>query len=165
MSTIKVHKVRFFFCSIYALSIFPKNVRFFFLFFMLCSTVFKFLFLFSFSFLSYFCLARKLIWPLGSTHIFTQWGWHILFSPVHFFRASPNWGKSAKHSLPQKLSNWTGVLTVHSSLAEASRHHEESHLIYGPLESILIDQGFSVEYELDEFNTPHTGTILSRLQL
>ena len=25
-------------------------------------------------------------------------------------------------------------------------------------------QGFSVEYELDEFNTPHTGTTLSRLQ-
>ena len=33
---------------------------------------------------SYFCLARKLIWPLGFTHIFTQWGWLILFSPDHF---------------------------------------------------------------------------------
>ena len=52
-----------------------------------------------------------------------------------------------------------------SSLAAASRHNEESHLIYGPLKSILIDQGFPVEYELDEFNTPHTGTTLSRLQL
>ena len=51
-----------------------------------------------------------------------------------------------------------------SSLAAASRHHEESHLIYGPLESILIDQGFPFDYELDEFNPPHTGTTLSRLQ-
>ena len=30
--------------------------------------------------------------------------------------------------------------------------------------SILLDQGFPVEYELDEFNTPHTGTTFSRLQ-
>ena len=52
-----------------------------------------------------------------------------------------------------------------SSLAAVSRHHEESHLIYEPFESILIDQGFPVEYELDEFNMPHTGTTLSRLQL
>ena len=29
-------------------------------------------------------MARKLIWPLGLTHIFTQWGW--LFSPDHFSR-------------------------------------------------------------------------------
>ena len=50
-------------------------------------------------------------------------------------------------------------------IAAASRCHEESHLIYGPLESILLDQGFPVEYELDEFNPPHTGTTLSRLQL
>ena len=39
---------------------------------------------------------------------------------------------------------------------------EEGHPIYGPLESILLDQGFPVEYE---FNTPHTGTTLSPLQL
>ena len=35
---------------------------------------------------SYFCLAHNLIWPLGSTHIFTQSGWLILFSPDHFPR-------------------------------------------------------------------------------
>ena len=28
--------------------------------------------------------------------------------------------------------------------------------MYGPLVSILLDQGFPVEYELDEFSTPHT---------
>ena len=33
--------------------------------------------------ISYFCLARNLIRPLGSTHIFTQSGWLILFIPDH----------------------------------------------------------------------------------
>ena len=51
-----------------------------------------------------------------------------------------------------------------SLLAAASWYHEEIHQIYGPLESILFDQGFPVEYELDEFNPPHTGTTLCHLQ-
>ena len=56
-------------------------------------------------------------------------------------------------------------LTICSSIAAAaSHHHEGSSLIYGPVASIHLDQGFPVEYELDEFNTPHTGTTLSRLQ-
>ena len=87
--------------------------------------------------------------------------------PIHpgpFFRAAPNWGKAAKHSLPQKLSKRTDVLTVHS--LHWQQHHDTMRkAIYGPLESVLIDQGFPVEYELDEFNPPHTGTTLSRLQL
>ena len=29
-----------------------------------------------------------------------------------------------------------------------------------PLHLFLLDQGFPVEYELDKFNTPHTGTTL-----
>ena len=33
-----------------------------------------------------------------------------------------------------------------------------------PLCLFLLDQGFSVEYELDEFNTPHTGTTLRHPQ-
>ena len=88
--------------------------------------------------------------------------------PIHpgpFIRAAPNWGKAAKHSLPQNFEKDRRIYCLLSSLAAATRHHEESRLIYGPLESILIDQGFPVEYELDEFNTPHTGTTLSRLQL
>ena len=89
--------------------------------------------------------------------------------PIHpgpFFRVAPNWGKAAKHSLPQKLSKRTDVHTARYLLLTAtSRHHEESYLIYGPLESILLDQGFPVDYEFDEFNPPHTGTTLSRLQL
>ena len=86
-------------------------------------------------------------------HIFTLSGWLILFGPE----------KSAKHSLPQNF--WTGQTSYCLLiLSAASRHHEESHLIYGPLESILIDQGFPVDYELDEFNPPHTGTTLRHFQ-
>ena len=63
--------------------------------------------------------------------------------PIHpgpFFRAAPNWGKTATHTLPQKLSNWTDVNYCRALLlAAASRNHEERHLIYGPLESILLD--------------------------
>ena len=33
-----------------------------------------------------------------------------------------------------------------------------------PLRLFLLDQGFPVEYELDEFNMPHTGTTLRRPQ-
>ena len=57
----------------------------------------------------YFCLARKLIWPLWAMHIFTQWGWH----PIQPGPA-PNWGRAAKHFLPQNLSKRTDVLTVRS---------------------------------------------------
>ena len=70
--------------------------------------------------------------------------------PGSFFRAATNWGKAA--------SKRTDVLLFALLLAVTSRNYEEGHLIYGPLESILLDQGFPVEYELDEFNPPHTGT-------
>ena len=33
-----------------------------------------------------------------------------------------------------------------------------------PLRLFLLDQGFPIEYELDEFNTPHTGTTLRHPQ-
>ena len=45
---------------------------------------------------SYFCLVRNLIWPLGSTHIFTQWGWLILLIPDHF---------SGQHQIGESLTN------------------------------------------------------------
>ena len=84
--------------------------------------------------------------------------------PGPFFRTAPKLGKSRQtfsSSEAFKLDRHTYYPL--SSLTAASRYHEESHLIYGPLESILIDQAFPVEYELDEFNTPHTGTTLCRL--
>ena len=52
--------------------------------------------------ISYFCLAWNLIQPLGSKHIFTQSGWLMLFIPI-IFPGSTNWGKPAKHSLPQNF--------------------------------------------------------------
>ena len=48
--------------------------------------------------ISYFCLARNLIWPLGLTHNFTQSGWLILVSPDHLSRQH-KLGNSAKHFL------------------------------------------------------------------
>ena len=50
-----------------------------------------------------------------------------------------------------------------SFIAVESQHHEESHLIYGPFEPTLSDQGFPVEHELDACNLPHTETLLCRL--
>ena len=107
---------------------------------------------------SYFCLARKLIWPLWSSHIFTQWGWLILFSPDHFPGQHKN-GESSPNSLFLRTfrTGWTYFLSAPFLAAEA-QHHEKSHLIYRPLESTLLDQGFPVEHELDAWNPPHTGT-------
>ena len=85
--------------------------------------------------------------------------------PGPFFRAAPNWGRLAKHSSWELFEKTDVLLSALLFLAAASRHHEESHLIYGPLESILLDQGFPVDYELDQSNPPHRGTTLNRLQL
>ena len=85
--------------------------------------------------------------------------------PGPFFPGSTKFGKNRQTLSCQKLSNWTDVLLSALLITAALRTHEERHLIYGPLESSLLDQGFPVEYELDEFNTPHTGITLSRLQL
>ena len=75
-------------------------------------------------------------------------------------------GEASKHPLSQNFFVQDRRLTVCSSIAAAaaSHHNEGKRLIYGPLASIFLDQGFPVEYELDEFNTPHTGTTLSCLQ-
>ena len=82
------------------------------------------------------------------------------------FRAAQIGESRQTLSLPQNFFVQDRRLTVCSSIAAAaaSHHHEGSSLIYGPLASILLDQGFTVEYELDEFNTPHTGTTLRHPQ-
>ena len=81
----------------------------------------------------YFCLARKLIWLLWSSHICTQLGWLILFSPGHFLRQHKN-GKSPLnyHFLRTFRAGRTYFLSAPFIAAE-SQHHEESRLIYGPL--------------------------------
>ena len=108
---------------------------------------------------------RKLICPLRSTHIFIQWGWLILFSPDHF---------SGQHQIEEIPPNTLFLRTFRIGqtyllsapfITATPQHHEESHLIYGPLEYFLLDQRFPVEYESDEFNPPHTGITLSRFQL
>ena len=101
---------------------------------------------------------RNLFWPLWSTHIFTQWGWFILFSPDHFSGLHKN-GESPPntHFLRTFRKGRTHFLSA-PGIAEEAQHHEESHLIYVHLESTLLDQGFPVEYALDAFNLPHTGT-------
>ena len=111
----------------------------------------------------YFCLALKLIWPLWSLHIFTQWGWLILFSLDHF----PGQHKNGE-SQPNYFFLWTfraGQMYFLSTpfIAAESQHHEESRLIYGPFESTLLDQGFPVEHELDACNLLLTGTPLCHL--
>ena len=64
--------------------------------------------------ISYFCLARNLIRPLGSTHNFTQSGWLILFNPDHL-SGQHKLGKSAK-----QLFFHDRRLTVCSSIAAAA---------------------------------------------
>ena len=87
--------------------------------------------------------------------------------PIHHgpsFRAAQTREICQTLFFPQNFPVQDRRLTVCSSIAAAaaaaSHHHEGSSLIHGPLASILLDQGFPVEYELDEFNTPHTDTTL-----
>ena len=112
---------------------------------------------------SYVCKARKLIWPLWLSHIFTQWGWLILFSPDHF-----PWQHKNGESPPNYLflrTFWEGhtYFLCAPFIAAELQHHEESRLIYGPFESTLLHQGFPVEHELDSCNPPHTGIPSCRL--
>ena len=113
----------------------------------------------------YFCLARKLILPLWSSHIFTQWGWLILFRLDHFSGLHKN-GESPPNYLFLRTF-WEGRTYFLSTpfIAAESQHHEESHLIYGPFESTLLDQGFQVKHELDTCNPPLTRTPLCHLKL
>ena len=82
---------------------------------------------------SYFCLVRKLIWPLWSSHVFTQWGW-LIFSPDHFPGQHKN-GESPPNYLFLRTF-WAGRTYFLSApfIAAESQHHEESRLIYGPFD-------------------------------
>ena len=66
----------------------------------------------------YFCLAHKLIWPWWSSHIFTQWGWLILFSPDHFPGQDKNGENPPNYLFLSNHSSRMDVLSVcslHSS--------------------------------------------------
>ena len=103
------------------------------------------------------------LWPLWLLHIFTQWGWLILFSSDHFPGQHKN-GESPPNYffLRTFRAGWTNFQSA-PDIASESQHHEESRLIYGPFESTLLDQGFPVELELDACNPPPTGTLLCHL--
>ena len=81
------------------------------------------------------------------------------------FPGSTNWGSRQTHSL--WLNNFVQCrrLTVCSSIAAAAwtQWGKQSNL-WTPGCLFLLDQGFPVEYELDEFNTPPTGTTLRHPQ-
>ena len=83
--------------------------------------------------------------------------------PDHFSGQHQN-GKNPPNTLFLRTFR-TGRMHLLSapSIAAEAQHHEESHLIYEPLESTLLDQGFPVKHELEAWNRPHTGTPLCRL--
>ena len=112
-----------------------------------------------------FCLVRKLIWPLGSSNIFTQWRWLILFSPDHFPGQHKNGESPPNYLFLKTFRTWRTHFLSAPFIAAESKHHEESRLIYGPLESTLLDQEFPVEHELYVFNPPLTVTLLCRLYI
>ena len=116
---------------------------------------------------SYCCLARKLIWPLGSTHIFIQWGWLILFNPDHFSRQHQI-GESPPNSLflnPLFL-NRTDVLTVRSL------HSSSITKPWGKPYNLWTSWVYSLSPRVPSWiwirciqSATHTWTPLSRLQL
>ena len=109
--------------------------------------------------ISYLCLARKLIWPLWLSHIFTQWGWFVQFFPDDF----PGQFKPAKLSLSQNLTSRTdglSVLPFHSSRT-ITPWGKQSNL--WTFESTLLDQRLPVQYKFDVFTPPLAGTLLCRL--
>ena len=88
----------------------------------------------------------------------------LSYSARTIFPGNTKLGK-ARQTISSSEPFRTGQMYLLSApfIAAASQHHEESHLIYGPLESTLLNQGFPGEYELDAFNPPHTGTPSFRL--
>ena len=90
---------------------------------------------------------------------------HPMRMTYHFLGQHKN-GESLPNYLFLRtfLTGWTYFLSALHIAAE-SQHHEESRLIYGPLESTLLDQGFPVEHELDTRNPTLTGQPLCRLYL
>ena len=108
-------------------------------------------------------MARNLIWPLGSTHIFTQWGWLILFIPDPF-SGQHQIGESPPNTLfLRTFSKRTDVLTV------CSFHSSSIMTPWGKPSNLWTSWVYSLRprvpsWILDVFNLPHTGTPLSRLQ-
>ena len=70
---------------------------------------------------------------------------------------TPSWAEQLR---PVQTSHW---LRLNSSSSNVDTMREPIKFM-DPLRLFILDQGFPVEYELDKFNTPHTGTTLRHLQ-
>ena len=113
------------------------------------------------------CSRKNLVFffgMLGSTYIFTNQddlsysAWTIFFRQDQLGKSPPNIFSSSK------LFKKDRRLIVCSSIVAALTQWGKPSNLW-TLAFILLDQGSPVEYELDEFNKPHTGTTLSCLQL
>ena len=76
--------------------------------------------------------------------------------PGPFSRTAPKLRKLPTLSLSRTFRTGRTYLLSAPFIAAEAQHHKESHLIYGPLESTLLDERFPVEHELDACNLPHT---------
>ena len=101
---------------------------------------------------------------LNSTHNFTQSGWLILFNPDPLSGPQklgklPNTVSLAEQLRPVQTSHWRFFNSSSSMDTWGNLFNSWIPWVY-----FLLDQGIPVEYELDTFNTPHTGTTLCHPQ-
>ena len=87
----------------------------------------------------------------------------LSYSTRNSFPGSRNWVSCQTQSLWLNNAVQCRRPIGRSSIAAAAWTHGGTYLIYGFLAPIS-DQGIPVEYELDIFNTPHTGTTLCHPQ-
>ena len=98
---------------------------------------------------------------INSTLNFTQSGWLILFNP-ELLSGQQKLGKLsntvslAEQRRPVQTSHWRFFNSCSSSMDTWGNLSN----LWIPCVYFLLDQGIPVEYELDTFNTPHTGTTL-----
>ena len=94
----------------------------------------------------------------NSTHNFTQSGCPILSGQQKLSKL-PNTPSLAEQRRPVQTSHWR----FFNSSSSMDTWGNLSNL-WIPCAYFLLDQGIPVEYELDTFNTPHTGITLCHPQ-
>ena len=84
--------------------------------------------------------------------------------PEQYFLAAPKIEESLQNSLSLRNPQWERT-SIHLLLNSSSSiiHYEESHLVYGPLGSILLDQGILVKKQISWY-TLTTSYLLSFLR-
>ena len=71
--------------------------------------------------------------------------------PESYFQAAPKIEENPRNSVSLRNPQWERTsyrLLLNSS--SSIIHYEENHLVYGPLVSILLDQGILVKNKLDD---------------